>query len=90
MGEYRESSPLWKATTTNKKSREDYDDGFAVKDEDNGTPTLVWESWEVPETPKKKTRPNSLGIEDKYKLLHSHRLCYSHEYIGGILDTIPT
>jgi GNAT superfamily N-acetyltransferase len=87
MGEYRERSPLWKGTTTNKRSREDYNDEFAVVE----TPLFgdVWDSWEV-EATVKKTRPNSLGIEDKYKLRHTHRLCYSHEYVGRMVGTVST
>jgi ABC-type ATPase involved in cell division/GNAT superfamily N-acetyltransferase len=54
MGEYREKSPLWKGTSKNKRTRQDYDDG--------GTE----------------------GKEDKYKMRHAARWCYSHEYIGNI------
>lgn len=87
MGGYRETSPLWKSTTKNNKSRKDYDDDFVVKDDAPATP--VWESWEVSSPTSKKTRQNSRGLEDKYKILHAHRLCYSHEYVGGMRTTIP-
>ena len=53
MGEYRNRSPLWKPTSKNGRTREDYGTG---KD----------------------------TYEQRYKMKHAHRLCYSHEYIGGI------
>lgn len=90
MGEYREKSRLWKATSKNRKQRSDYDDGFAVE-EDSSVPTPIWDGWEAQPQKEKKTRRNSLGMENKYKLRHANRLCYSHEYIGSLRDTtIPS
>lgn len=53
MGEYRNRSPLWKPTTKNGISRQDY-----------------------------KTRLSN--FEGRYQMKHADRVCYSHEYIGGI------
>lgn len=52
MGEYRERSPLWVATSKNRKARPDYKAGRSTK-------------------------------EDNYKMRHTSRVCYSHEYVGG-------
>lgn len=51
MGEYRENSMLWKATSKNRKSRKDY-------------------------KTDRKTK------EDKYKMKHATRVCFSHEFVG--------
>ena len=51
MGQYRESSPLWKPTAKNRKARPDYSSDRPTK-------------------------------EASYKMRHTERLCFSHEYIG--------
>jgi hypothetical protein len=53
MGQYRNISPKWRATSKNGKARNDY------------------------QTTKTVTK------EDKHKGAHSHRVCYSHEYVGN-------
>jgi GNAT superfamily N-acetyltransferase len=51
MGEYRNRSSLWKPTSKNERTREDYSNNKVTK-------------------------------EQRYKMKHAHRLCYSHEYVG--------
>jgi GNAT superfamily N-acetyltransferase len=51
MGDYRERSPSWRATSKNRRKRLDYNHDRPTK-----------------ETPHKDR--------------HTHRLCYSHEYVG--------
>jgi GNAT superfamily N-acetyltransferase len=52
LGAYRERSALWRATSKNKRSRMDYREDYATK-------------------------------EDAHKMAHAHRVCFSHEFIGG-------
>lgn len=52
MGEYRQRSHLWRATSKNLKARTDYVVRHVTK-------------------------------EDKHKMKHAHRVCYSHEFIGS-------
>lgn len=51
MGEYRNKSPYWRATSKNGRSRHDY-------------------------------VPQHVTKEDKHKMRHRGRQCFSHEYIG--------
>lgn len=51
LGSYRDSSPLWRPTSKNHRTRNDYNINHKTK-------------------------------EDKHKMQHAHRLCYSHEFIG--------
>lgn len=76
MGEYRERSPLWKGTTKNKRSREDYNDGSANESVTEETGSLGFGPIDTV-TPGKQR-----GKEDGYKLKHANRWCYSHEYVG--------
>lgn len=80
MGEYRERSPLWKGTTKNKRSREDYNDGSANESVTEETKFVFGSLGFGPidtVTPGKQR-----GKEDGYKLKHANRWCYSHEYVG--------
>lgn len=52
LGQYRESSPIWRATSKNRRSRADYSGDYETK-------------------------------EDGHKMRHAHRVCFSHEFVGG-------
>lgn len=52
MGEYRERSPRWRATSKNRRKRLDYNHDRPTK-------------------------------ESPHKDRHTHRFCFSHEYIGA-------
>lgn len=62
MGEHRNKSPLWRATSTNGKARESY------LDEEGEIRENTWNA--------------RYGMKPELVMIHAHRVCYSHEYIG--------
>ena len=66
MGEHRNKSSLWRATSNNGKSRESYLD----------------ENGEIREGTWRAILTATYGMSPELVKLHAHRICYSHEYIG--------
>lgn len=53
LGAYRDSSPLWRPTSKNRRNRQDYSTTMTITK------------------------------EDRHKLKHVNRVCFSHEFVGG-------